>query len=71
MLDTFLAKHLVYNLEAQHALTQLKILHILQDFYGFCSDLLCRFRPNIVQRKRNNLLIIFFIAFKSELKERN
>lgn len=71
MLDTFLAKYFVYNLEAQHALTQLKILHILQDFYGFCSDLLFCFRHNIVQRKRKNLLITFFIALKSELKERN
>lgn len=66
MLDTFLAKHFVYNLEAQHAL----ILRILQDFYSFCSDLFYCFRPNIVQRKRNNLLIIFFIALKSELKEK-
>lgn len=39
MLDTLFAKHLTYNLEAQHALTHLKILHILQDFYGFCSVL--------------------------------
>lgn len=71
MLDTFLAKHSVYNLEAQHALTQLKILHILQDFYGFCSDLFYCFRPNIVQRKRKNLLIILLITLKSEMKERN
>lgn len=39
MLDTLFAKSLTYNLEAQHAVTHLKILHILQDFYGFCSVL--------------------------------
>jgi len=39
MLDILLAKRLTYSLEAQHALTHLKILHILQDFYGFFSVL--------------------------------
>lgn len=36
MLDTLFAKHLSYNLEAQHVLTHLKVLHILLGYnYDF------------------------------------